>query len=140
MTYYILKGWHYSINGLLRYFVKQSNTAIVTFDKSCWYDTKVYGDHINKLFGKSQYSNPHKHSYRIGWKPSKIENYIELYIYNYQNGIRNISKLGKDVNVNESCTIGLTPHTSLKLPYKLGFYFGGKPTAPHNMKVKIEFK
>ncbi len=162
-VYEIKKGAHYPTP----LFWKLPHTGIkaldgvAMFDSSCWYDRKEVGSHINKLVGFT--TDLFKtNSIRIGWRPHTVEGLFELYLYKHQGGkwVRS-QRLADDLisvmpaNYVFSWSIVLDPVAYEVLVacatdsiesnysgccgpgYYMGPYFGGVPTAPQNMIIKL---
>ena len=87
MIYKIFKNWHYSLPPLPVFICGNEINKTVVISKEAWFEKKTVDDEdINKLFGVSFGVNGvHKNSFRIGWKPSKYRNNIDLYAYYYNN-------------------------------------------------------
>jgi len=138
MIFKIKKGNHYCSNWLykLTHFITFKKTIMhtVMFDDSCRYDLNENYDQVNKLFGVSQYLNPHITSYRIGWRYNELTDKIDLYDYIYYNSIRNIEYI-RSVHINSYEIIILK--TDIKFKYRLWPYFGGKEVAPHDIEILI---
>lgn len=88
-SYIIKKGKHYSWHFPRLWFGKKN---VLNFNfcmsQSCWFPMQDSDDYaINKLTGWS-YGLHHKNSIRVGWRPSDRNNWIELHLYIYANGIR----------------------------------------------------
>lgn len=165
MTLTIHKGKHRPRWWWLRwpfYFHVQSIERTFIFDFSAIYEL-ANGDQEdhNKLFGISYTLNDHKESVRIGWRYSIENNSIILSAYAYVNGERimtdvcnavaNRKYLGRiyisddyyrvliyqkeDMRHLGSATIHKKYNKSFG--YKLGLYFGGNQTAPHDITIEI---
>jgi len=135
-TYRVRKGNHYS--GIrFKFFFKQKDINLkIRFYDSCWYQTRHWGNHINKLYGFGDF-NIHNNSDRIGWRPNDKTGHIDLFFYYYRDGKRNIEKF-KTVKTLEYIELNVkTPQ------YKLGrhsfFYFGGVPKAHQDVVCDIVF-
>lgn len=165
MIYTIKKGRHYSTNWVgmllrcLTGWTKRNRIeAKVNFSKACLTPSKDAGD-VNKLLGLSLGLNHHQNSVRIGWRAK--EEAIELFAYEYRNGVRSIEPLcmvlpDMDVYIgiylienivrytvqNSGWTVkrlhteGYNP---VKKKQRLYPYFGGTFPAPETMKIKIEW-
>lgn len=108
----------------------------------------------NKLFGIGFFPGHHVASYRFAWRWLEAMGKIELAAYWYQNGKRHwfpitTVKLMEPIelkiqyqagNIEFKTSTGNSFVTSGKWPwigYKLGLYFGGNKTAPHDIKIQI---
>lgn len=82
----ILENRHYSEGRKIR-LVKPSigMRGVFQLDSSCWYETRVYGNHINKLVGFSL-DLFNRSSVRLGWRPSSEEGMFEILIYIHYRG------------------------------------------------------
>jgi hypothetical protein len=127
----------------------------VKFAPSCKYDLKSVDQFdINKLVGVGFLPTHHKDSARFGWKYNTKTDLIELFAYCYIDGKRQSKYIcdivsGSDISVSlqimPSAYIfqaGLTMvtikhHHQKRFCYRLGAYFGGNETAPHEMKINI---
>jgi hypothetical protein len=156
ITYYILKGWHYSLH-LPRVTTSNVLSLKVRFTESCRYN---HGDvdqlDINKLVGLA-FGHIHWNSYRIGWRYDVNLDVIELFHYYYLQGerksiaIKNV-EIGEEFSVYIACT-GKYIHTSvgglksaLQVDYplegkkRLCFpYFGGNKPAKQLTKIQIKW-
>lgn len=137
----------------------------VVFDESAFYDLGEDNEDVNKLFGLGYFFNHHTDSARFGWNFNLQTNRIRLYAYCYVNGERIIEKIcevlphnkvrciiyvyeGKYIfavhdGYNEWYQLGEKeiPFThNKKWSYRLGCFFGGNNTAPHDIKIKITKK
>ncbi|MBC7426721.1 MAG: hypothetical protein H7321_09320 [Bacteroidia bacterium] len=155
----IKKGHHRPlIPALGLYFNKEKIERKVTFHASCRYAATSESS-INKLFGIGYFPSHHNNSARFGWKYNAETDSIDLFAYCYDNGER-LSSLSNQhiiasVNIGIEITLSITvketayifeinggtltiPKTcKTKLGYKLGVYFGGNDTAPHDIKISI---
>ena len=126
------------------------------FTESALYDLKDTDQHdINKLFGFS-IGMHHTNSFRIGWRPNKNIDKIEILAYEYHNKIRVPAISIVEVNINDwndfeimynsnmnsvIYTVNSKIVTSdielneINFGYTLGLYFGGNKKAPHNIKI-----
>lgn len=165
--YTILKGCHYNTSTLERLtrYSKKSMTGYIMLTASCWYDRTVVGGHLNKLKGFSS-DLFNKNSNRIGWRPSLVKNEFELYVYKHIGGIYQrgdmlkddlICKImadqetvysiapveGKD-EMEYSANFGTVktafPVSQMGTGWLMGFYFGGKPTAPNQMEAYSSYE
>lgn len=133
-------------------------TAEFMFTDTCLYDLQDEDQwDINKLFGFS-IGHHHKHgSFRFGWRPILEGNLIEILGYEYHNGVRQkpipICKLPlnqwnkfKISYSNDRCrTIYEVNNITVVNPvflerdrglgYRLGVYFGGNETSPHDIII-----
>lgn len=141
---------------------------IISFDATAKYDLPGTqdDDDINKLFGWG-YANGghHQDSVRFGWNYNNNTGRVALYAYCYVNGERimkwlceilphrkvlcMIDKIGNTYSFTICDPLntyyvyaGLDIHFdhNKKLAYKLGCYFGGNNTAPHDIKILINRK
>jgi hypothetical protein len=130
------------------------------FDESCLYDLHSEDQlDINKLFGFSIGWHHHT-SFRFGWRPN-IENKIEIFCYEYQDGIRQKPIKLCEVDINKWIRFQLTYSSTgiikyfisygndfywfydspvnirkkTGLGYTLGLYFGGNQKAPHDIII-----
>lgn len=142
---------------------KTSFSWIVKFDESCRYDLGTDDQYdVNKLVGIGYLLHHHKDSARFGWRYWTDRKEIELSAYCYVNGRRVIQhvcfcEIGKEyhlmLNATQICyhlhayerysstclgmvTIGHA-HKK-KLQYRLGTFFGGNRTAPHEMNIELK--
>jgi hypothetical protein len=139
---------------------KKQFNWVVKFDESCRYDLQS-ADQLdtNKLVGIGYLPGHHTDSARFGWRYAINKDCIELMAYCYVNDNRIIKHIA-DAKIGESYNLRLTVGRSAywflakgpgylgeisvghkhkkKLQYRLGCYFGGNRTAPHEMKIKIE--
>lgn len=164
-SYIIKRGKHYhkALWRLYFHFGSRFLSYDVIFNTSCWYDTRMIGDHTNKLFGMGFGLNHHKDSIRVGWKPIENSDKIALYAYTYNKGVRFIEVICK-ISVNMKFNVKIEPHyerntyiitisdTKQKsiIEYRQNFdfkdnwgfrlfpYFGGNPTAPDDMNISME--
>ena len=142
---------------------KSSFAWVVKFDESCRYDlgNDDQGD-TNKLIGIGFLPHHHKNSARFGWRYDTRLQQIELLAYCYVDGRRVIQNIcfvdvGKEYrikiqvlgncyyfdvyepgSINALGVVFIDHYHSRKLKYRLGCYFGGQATAPHEMKIQIE--
>jgi len=159
-TYTINKGCHYNTSLLDRFVTwgKPRMDVVFMLENSCWYDRRLIGSHINKLVGFSC-DLFNKDSVRFGWRPSLQQNEFELYAYKHVNGLYVRGDQLKDdfiafiqgdkdyagsietdgINATFSANFSqvVTPFSAIGEGWKMGFYFGGKPTAPQQMKAGI---
>jgi hypothetical protein len=156
MVVHIKRNKHYSSNKKIKLLkVNKRFFGNVKFDESCWYQTEIFGNHINKLTGFST-DLLGRDVVRFGWKPSKQQNSFEIYAYVHIGGkwVRSsndlINVIGTDI---ESFSIIFDDYTvmmsmgdkkkAVLYPVNKGqgwlywFYFGGKPKAPWDMKVGV---
>ncbi|MEK6879299.1 MAG: hypothetical protein AABY22_06810 [Nanoarchaeota archaeon] len=145
---------------------KSEHNIEFMFDSDCYFPLREVDDYdINKLFGFS-FGLHHRDSIRLGWRPSKNENKIDIYYYCYNNGVRsfdficevdcfryNTAKIVCDYKSN-TFEISITKpykHTiqlgkikfiypKFKIGYYLFPYFGGNKTAPCSMNIFIDRK
>ena len=129
------------------------------FDESCLYD--LHNDDqldINKLFGFT-IGYHHYTSFRFGWRPNLITKKIEIFSYEYYDGVRQKPIHICDVSLNRWVTFQLTYSSDgsttydvfdkkgylqinnvvikkkTGLGYTLGLYFGGNQKAPQNIII-----
>ena len=159
MVIYIKRNKHYSTNRKIKSLqVKKRFFGNIKLDDSCWYQTEVFGTHLNKLTGFST-DLFGRDVIRFAWRPAKEQNQFEIYAYIHIGGkwVRSanlkddlIAIIGTDI---ESFSIYLNEDTVflsigaktkvVKYPLKVGrgwlywFYFGGKPKAPWDMKMGL---
>jgi hypothetical protein len=133
-------------------------SGYIMLTESCWYDRTTIGGHINKLKGfSSDFFN--KNSNRLGWRPSLVKNEFELYVYKHINGIYQRGDMLKDdlicklmadqetayeikpvegeqameYSANFGSVKTSFPVSEMQDGWLMGFYYGGKPTAPQTM-------
>jgi hypothetical protein len=162
--WYIPKGFHHSIN-LPTPFVRSRMGYAVTFPDSCRYifpypvgssqkeglnpDQKDW----NKLFGFCFGLNRHRNSVRIGWRYNPIVEQIELGMYSYRDGVRNMSEIGSvpigtpiwvyvdvrdwdektvlaTIQLNDQKKAQTFLSKSSAIRFRLKPYFGGQEKAP----------
>jgi hypothetical protein len=140
-----LMGGHFSLNA------------------NCWYDRQQVGGHLNKLVGFS-YLHHHWQSIRLAWRPDPAEDQFELWLYTYIRGQRHMTKImtaeaWADYKFSlmqlHTGTMGAVVGrrkrgcTSAEIKGKVSFpwtgytlypYFGGDPTAPHEMDIFLDFR
>ena len=159
----IYKNKHYPFPGFITPFPvvvdKHSPTykgAAIMFSENCIYD---FNDDdqldINKLFGFS-IGFHHKNSFRFGWRPNLISSEIDIFSYEYVNGVRESYPITNvKLNVWNSFFMYYCPSEKTisyvinndvykhnvdmsnyyGLGYTLGLYFGGNRKAPHKITV-----
>ena len=112
------------------------------------------------LFAILTKNEHHKDSFRWGFRPAAEQELFEIYAYCYVNGqrvskivgyaeagkryVRELERLPnmyyyylKSTNGVKILGSAMVPHNcKKKLQFALGFFFGGKPTAPHTMNVQ----
>ena len=169
--YTIKKGWRRPLWSLQYPILVRKNKNIkftkkFTFTESCLY--KINGKvptFLNKLFGFSPSFGIRKHhnqSWRFGWKPSWDLKQIDIFTYEYRNGILIMEHL-KSVDIGTEYTYTISYDWSRKvlrweieidniswvserevdlditisIGYTLGIYFGGKnkPRSPHDIVI-----
>lgn len=130
----------------------------VKFDSSSIYKTVLTTNQadINKLYGFSDNNAlHHDYSARFGWR--WYNNALEIFAYNYNNGLVSFQKIGNaKIGIEETYSIKVLAEsyvftfgeTILNMPrssktltgvgYKLFPYFGGTETAPHTIKIWIQ--
>lgn len=152
----IPKGWHWSLQFRPHIVFRKPLYDQKTFEftNSCLYSKNENdGEHINKLFGVT-FGYVHTTSARFGWNCRNGK--IQLFSYVYNKGIRNYTKVGVvDINSKNNLRISfdyetktcwffingyLVDATQLDVPKHCVItrnkaYFGGKPTAPHTIKI-----
>lgn len=159
-TYTINKGCHYntSLFERLTSYSKKSMSGYAMLTSSSWYDRTTYGTHINKLKGFSS-DLLNKNSNRLGWRPSLVKNEFEIYVYKHINGLYERGDMLRDdlictvkadmdwafdispvegenkmsYSANFSNVITDFPVDKMGAGWLMGFYFGGKSTAPWKM-------
>ena len=157
-VYTIKKGRHYPVGF---HFKRYKGGDLVIFGKfplNCWHypdDIPVSGK--NKLTGVTWgFKGVHKNSIRIAWQPADKQNYIKLFTYYYNNGIRYIEPLGFVQTGQEFMVRLIFRNNSFKVRFgalekkytfhfpktKIRYfnfpYFGGKSKAPWDMNVFME--
>ena len=158
--YTILKNCHYNTSFLERLttYSKNSMSGYIMLTESCWYDRIAIGSHINKLKGFSS-DLFNKNSNRLGWRPSLVKNEFEIYVFKHIDGAYERGDMLSDdlictLMANQETAFEIKPvegeqameysanFGSVKTPFPvsemsdgwlMGFYFGGKPTAPQKM-------
>jgi hypothetical protein len=145
------------------YWRRPSFAWTVRFDESCRYDLQNDDQYdINKLVGVGYLPGHHTDSARFGWRYLKGRKCIDLQAYCYISGARmtqhicyleigrkyrlqlNVTKLAYvfdvyDVEADKSVGGCAMPHYHGKsLQYRLGPWFGGNNTAPHNISILID--
>lgn len=157
----ILEGKHYS-SGRRLSLVKPSKgiRGFFKLDNSCWYETRVYGNHINKLVGFSL-DLFNRSSVRLGWRPSVEEGQFELLIYVHYNGrwVRSSREADDVIGVVGSDKNSFSIHFEggelvyevggeekrIRIPFRRGwgwmmwFYFGGSVRSPHRMSARVNY-
>jgi hypothetical protein len=129
-------------NDILRFSAKFDHTA-------------VSDDDISKLLGFTECnSTPHVNSARFGWR--RVEDYIQVYAYVYNNGVRSIHHIA-DVSLDEYydyvLIMGTTSYTfqvgefGVVVPrttncmrgvyYLLQPYYGGNLPAPQDVYIHV---
>ena len=134
----------------------------VTFTDSCRYDLG-HPDQldINKLVGIGYLPGHHKESARFGWRYWIGSELIELLAYCYINGERKTEHIGyckigvtyrielyafrwayffvlDDIEGNAIADVEVLHSNTRRLQYRLGTFFGGSSTAPHDIHIKLE--
>jgi hypothetical protein len=149
----IRKGKHRSLTipGLV---LSRSITRTVTFTPSCRYDIGEDQSDWNKLFGVGFFPHHHRNSYRFAWRYDPEYDVIQIGAYWYFKGERRASVIdvvgiNKPVNLKlyydgDYIAFEIEGKVACKINsywpvigYKLGPYFGGNKTAPHDMKIEI---
>ena len=137
---------------------------IVEFDITAKYDLNSDDNNdVNKLFGFGYINGGHHtDSARFGWNWNNETAMVNLYAYYYNQGLRGFKKIC-EVPINTKLVLRISnmrnryefsvykmlsfdmligaveifhAHNK-KWAYKLGCYFGGNPTAPHDITTKI---
>ena len=93
-NYEIHKGQHSIFGARFRPVLNTGfQSAFCRFDESCRYDIGYYQRNWNKLIGKTTHGfNPHGNSMRIAWRVVDELDKIELGLYTYRNGIRQVGE------------------------------------------------
>jgi hypothetical protein len=137
---------------------------VVKFDESCRYDLQSDDQFdTNKLVGVGYLPGHHKESARFGWRYWTERGEIELSAYCYINGQRVIKHVGfceigktyrielristdayyfacdeKDGFYYRTNGEAIITHGHRKrFSYRLGVFFGGNRTAPHEIKIDL---
>jgi len=162
-TYTISEGHHYA-NGI---FTKIGNKAVLPFDRDvllndgCWYEKDaIEHSGYNKVIGVTGV-NIHGKSCRIVWQPSFDSIFVvRLYSYvypdkdehwkdKYLTSVRTNEWFNVHIDYyNDWWVITVTTKDGVFTNYITGNkpvllfktypYFGGRSTAPHDMKIKIK--
>lgn len=159
MVVHIKRNKHYSHNRKIKSLrVTKRFFGNFKLDESCWYQTEIFGNHINKLTGFST-DIFGRDVIRLGWRPASQQNLFEIYAYIHIGGRWMRSSNMKDdlialastdiepfsISFNDNkvdISVGgktksfLYP-VSKGLGWLYWFYFGGKPKAPWDMKVGV---
>lgn len=150
----IRKGKHrpLTIPGLV---LSRSISRTVTFTPSCRYDIGEDQKDWNKLFGVGFFPHHHKKSYRFAWRYDPEYDVIQIGAYWYIDGERRASVIDV-VGINKPVKLMLDYDGDVALwrvngnvcwailgdwpciGYKLGPYFGGNQTAPHDIIIKMQ--
>jgi len=164
----IKKGRNYPFLGFINVFpkcVKKDKPTYMRrcfrFTESCLFDLHDEDQHdVNKLFGFS-IGWHHKTSFRFGWRPILETGQIEIVCYEYHNGVRQLTKPIRKIEINSSYQFELSYHpleqkteyTILNtkklinlfekpylkkksgLGYTLNLYFGGNEKAPQDIVI-----
>lgn len=141
----------------------------IVFDETAEYSFGTEDDlDVNKLFGFGYFNGwHHKDSARFGWNYNYGAGKIRIYAYCYVNGEKVIKEIceilphkkircyiGEDVYNNQyvftvhdgynnwhEIGVAHVPFTHKKRwKYKLGCFFGGNNSAPHEITIKISKK
>lgn len=159
---HILKGCHFSTflpriiktNELFKKSIK------IKFDESCKY---IIDEHscVNKLWGFCNgLFGVHKDSWRFGWTYDINEDKINIWVYIYNSGkltkkiiykldfdkeyeltieFKKFDKTSYLINFNINSELisqyYISEFKMKKYLLELGFYFGGKSKAPHNIRI-----
>lgn len=94
----------------------------------------------NKLTGFSRGYHK-KNSIRIGWRWNQERGVLQICDYSYVNKERKISNV-QDIKIGVfyKKTLSLPKGKFFILGYMLWPYFGGNKKAPHNIRVKFDWK
>jgi len=137
-TVTIKKGRHRSGFRLTPFIYKKKMKFRVRFKPSCVYTGSTQlEEQINKCAGFGSWF-VHNRSLRLGWNYNSFTKKIDLYLYEYIKGDRQITYLQSvDINTYNDITL------KSEKPYWFGtyykFYFGGKEPAPHNVEININY-
>lgn len=163
MEYSVEPYKHYFKPFAFGLYVKKHFKWTVCFDESCRYDLKDDDQYdINKLVGVGYLWHHHNNSARFGWNYNLSTGKINLWAYCYDKKKRAWESLG-EVEIGKSCRLILQvnkeeylfqviennteePVGFARIPkthnqflgYRLGTYFGGNKTAPHEMSVFLQ--
>lgn len=114
-----------------------------------------FGIHAEDPFGKCKLTKWLVNSLVMGWRPNyEKKNYFELYVINDDRGKETRPLLTRSWAANKECVVkvikqknGVTfkigevghfyPMNTLPFGYYLGFYHGGKCTAPQDMDAEL---
>lgn len=161
----IKKGHHFRSNHILTRFVFgkfMTSHYKVMFDESSIYNLPENKTQVNKLCGFGHLHH-HINSMRIGWRWNNTEHKVELLKYMYKNGRREQShicyvSLYQPIDIRMSYCIGdeniamwlkidkmicsdfipvKTWWHRIPFIYECLSYFGGRQSAPHNIKIKV---
>lgn len=159
MTFYIIKGNHYSLPPHFRpHFGTIKQKIEFKFSGNCSYPVDYDNNFFtNKLFGWS-YGHHHTDSVRVGWRPTMhSSSKIDLSFYTYNQGKRNIEYF-HTVEINKAYHLQIelinnkliftldnyhTEHTAFVIPsFRWGYflypYFGGNTTAINNITINLK--
>ena len=161
MIHTVKKSTHRFLPSLFGLSVKKKIRKDVCFLVGCEYNIDKDQTDINKVWGVGFLPHHHVHYARFGWVWNPDKMMVEVYAYYYDKGQRK-SEWISDVNRGEIVRLELDIHPdhyifavrhrysryrytlckvtpSFKLiGYKLGPFFGGNRTAPHEMKLLIK--
>ena len=137
-SFVIFKGCHRATIDF-RPVIFGGENIIVKFRFNRWYsdvNNIQLTEQINKLWGYS-HSWWHKiNSERIGWRWSKEVGKVDIFMYRYIGGIRDISLIGI-YNINDWIEIEMYRP---RFGYTLFPYFGGKEPSPIDLLIEIKIK
>lgn len=134
----ILKGRHRATLDF-RPVIFGEEEVLVRFKIERWYrdinDIQLT-EQVNKLWGYS-HSIWHKiNSERIGWRWGKEVGTIDVFMYRYIGGVRDISLIGT-YDINDWIEVKMVRP---KFGYTLFSYFGGKAPSPVDLEIKVDVK
>lgn len=159
MVIYIKRGKHYASNRKIKLLnFNKRFFGNFKMDESCWYQTEIFGNHLNKLTGFST-DIWGKDVVRFAWRPAKQQNQFEIYVYIHIGGVwvrgNNLSDdligiVGTDIvsfniDLNENSVLFTLGSKMLQKQYPVSrgrgwlywFYFGGKAKSPWEMKMGL---
>lgn len=141
-------------------FIRKTVIFNTTAKTEHYHINKLFGFSIGDLF---EFNSVHNNSYRFGWNYNKELDGINIYSYIYEKNIR-FEKLLETIPFNEAImftlkknennvtfsifdiknsflikevVINIDKYNTKKYGYLLGLYYGGKPTAPHKIDLKM---
>ena len=156
MLYTIKKGNHRS-TWLPKFTCKNEVVGKVTFLGDFSYEIFNQED-THKLTGISDNWSHHKDSIRLGWRWNLQTEELEIMVISYVNGQRTIKKLTVaetdreydfSIRIEKDYYFVIFNKDSLLLPrkskwnclhYRLGFYFGGKESAPKTFQINLDIE